>query len=989
VVTSTSRAAPVSTYRLQLHAGFGFAAARDIVSYLARLGITDCYSSPHLMATPGSLHGYDICDHNRLNPDLGSDAEYEAWTDALGAHGLGHLVDIVPNHMTADPDANGWWRDVLENGPSSPFSAYFDVDWTPIKPELRHRVLLPILGDQYGAVLERGELQLRVASGTLVLQYGARTLPLNPRQLPRVLGLDASVVGRELAAGSPESLEYLSILTALANLPPTTERDPARVDERHREKEIARQRLARLVDDSPAVAAHLDACVRVVNGTAGDPASFDRLHDLLEHQAYRLAYWRTAFDEINYRRFFDVNELIALRMEDARVFQAAHGLLERLVAAGRITGFRVDHPDGLFDPAAYLDRLQALARRARPGGDDGSPFYVVVEKILSGGEQLRPDWATAGTTGYAFLNTVCGLFIDGRHAQRLRRVYARLAGQQPAFDQVAYQCKRVITLTSMASELSVLAHALNRLSEADRRHRDFTLDSCRKALREVIACLPIYRTYVSERGVDASDRQAVEAAIAEALRRNPLMERSIVEFLSGILLPDAVAETPRDHDRLRFAMKLQQFSGPVQAKGVEDTAFYRYHALIAANDVGGHPARLGVTPAEFHEASQVRLTRWPYELNATATHDTKRGEDARVRLAVISEMPDEWRRAVSEWMRVNGRHRTRLGGAWAPDRNDEYLFYQALAGAWPAELPAEPMPQAVAEELTDRVDGYMQKAVREAKVHTSWIDRDLGYARAVSDFVRRTLAGRQAGRFLASFVPVARRLAAAGASNSLAQLVLKLASPGVADFYQGTEFWDMSLVDPDNRRPVDFAARQTALDAMEPLLKAAHEGAPRLADIDRLAGRWTDGQVKLLVTAAGLRFRRDHPTLLQQGGYTPLDADGVLAAHIVAFARHDDSGTLVAVVPRLVLPLIHAGRLPCGDAWGDTALVLPRSLGGAGYRHVFTGETVRATPTESGARISVAEAFAHLSVALLWAPPPPGAGAELPAASWDNVGHSS
>ncbi len=978
-MTPARRRPPVSTYRLQLQAGCGFRAAADLVPYLADLGITDCYSSPCFKATPGSTHGYDIADHNALNPDLGSHADYLAWMDRLAAHGLGHLADIVPNHMTADADANPWWRDVLEHGEASPFSDYFDVDWAPIKPELRGKVLLPILGDPYGDVLARGELGVRFAGGTLRLHYGDRTLPLNPRHWPRVLGLDAPEVGHALPDGAQDTLEYSSILQELSTLPPRSARSPAQAETRERPQdvELIRDRLARLAAGSSEVAAHIEACLAAINGTPGEAPTFDRLHELLEQQAYRLAYWRTAFDEINYRRFFDVNALVALRMEDPRVFEAAHGLVGRLVADGRITGLRVDHPDGLFDPAVYLERLQRLAAGSPPvapgtsadaSAADGDRFYVVVEKILTMGEILRPDWIADGTTGYTFLNQVAGLFIDGRQAQRLRRVYARLTGQQStSFDEVAYTCKRVITLTSMASELNVLSHALNRLSEADRRFRDFTLDNCRKALREVVACLPIYRTYVSERGVSDFDRAAVDRALTEAIRRNPLLEPSIFEFLRGILLPaapDAGQPPAFAAARLRFAMKLQQFSGPVHAKGVEDTAFYRYHALIAANDVGGHPGRLGVLPAEFHEASRARLATSPFGMNATATHDTKRGEDARVRLAVISEIPDEWARAVSAWMRLNARHRTRLGTAWAPDRNDEYLFYQALVGVWPAERRDAAVPDRADDGLVARLDEYMQKAVREAKVHTSWIDRDPGYARAVSVFVHKTLTGSTAVRFLKTCVPMARRLAAVGAVNSLAQLVLKLASPGVADFYQGTELWDLSLVDPDNRRPVDYGRRRVMLDALVPLLAAGAEGQPRLDELTTLADAWPDGRIKLLVTAAGLRFRRAHAELIQLGDYVPLAADGA-TDQIVSFARRDRSGTLIAVVPRLVLPIME-DRPPRGEVWAGSWLVLPGEIGGGPYRNIITGEDVWPVAGPDAVRLPVQAALSTCPVALLW-----------------------
>ena len=684
---------PTSTYRLQFSQRFGFAAARELLPYLADLGVTDCYSSPTLRATPGSTHGYDVCDHGRLNPELGTERDFVAWCAALRVAGMGQIFDFVPNHMSCDPTTNPWWRDVLENGPSSPYARYFDIDWDPVKPELKGKVLLPLLGDQYGRVLERGELRLHFEAGALHLRYFERDLPINPRQSPRVLGLGIDRLDQRVV-GDAVQREYLSILTALQNLPAYTERDPGRIVERQREKEVARERLARLVADSTAIRKHIDAAVTIANGVPGDRATFDMLHGLLEQQAYRLAYWRTAVDEINYRRFFDINELVGLRMEEPAVFEAAHGLIRRLIASGQISGLRIDHPDGLFDPAEYFHQVQRMARQSRPDVDQ--PLYVVAEKILSPGESLRADWSVAGTTGYDFLNLVSGLFIDGRHVRRLRRVYTRLTGRQESFEQVVYQSKRTIMLTAMASELNVLAHALNRISERDRRYRDFTLNSCRAVLREVIARFPVYRTYISGRGITGFDRAAVDEAIAQARRCNPLMEASIFEFLGDILLtPPAASPSPDDaatQERAQFAMKFQQFTGPVQAKGVEDTAFYRYHVLISANDVGGHPGRLGVTPAEFHDANLRRLECWPRELITTATHDTKRGEDARMRINVLSEIPEAWRRAVAEWMRINARHRSRIGGLWAPDRNDEYLFYQTLVGVWPAELAQEPLP---------------------------------------------------------------------------------------------------------------------------------------------------------------------------------------------------------------------------------------------------------------------------------------------------------
>jgi (1->4)-alpha-D-glucan 1-alpha-D-glucosylmutase len=956
--TDPSRS-PVSTYRLQLHGDFGFEAARDLVPYLASLGITDCYSSPHFKANPGSRHGYDICDHRSLNPELGREGDYDAFCAALTAHGLGHIVDIVPNHMAADPRSNPWWRDVLENGPSSPFAVFFDIDWEPVKTELHGKVLLPVLGDQYGRVLERGELQLGFADGALHLRYFGLDLPVNPRQAPRVLGLQVDRLEQELG-DAPAVREYVSVLTALRNLPAYTERDPARIVERQREKEVARERLARLAAGSPAIAHHVDRVVRDANGVAGQRVSFETLHELLEHQAYRLAYWRTASDEINYRRFFDINELVGLRMEEPAVFQASHVLLKRLIAEGKITGLRVDHPDGLFDPASYFARLQDLA---------GRPFYVVAEKVLSDNERLRADWQVAGTTGYNFLNQVSGLFVDSRHVQKLRRLYARLTGRTESFAEVAYRSRLAVMLTAMASELNVLAHALNRLSEKNPASRDFTLNSCRRVLREIAACFPVYRTYLSARDSSTMDRDVITTAVSEASRRNPLIEQSIFDFARTMLLPEHACDEREpatgSDERWQFAKRVQQFTAPVQAKGVEDTAFYRYHVLISANDVGGHPGRPAVSPGEFHTSNQQRLIDWPLELLATTTHDTKRGEDARARINVVSEVPEEWRKLVAEWMRINARSRTTVDGAWAPDRNDEYLYYQALLGVWPAETASSPVSTRAEQGLVDRLVEYMRKAVREAKVHTSWLHDRAEYGHAVARFVERTLTGATAARFLASFVPFQRRIAQAGMVNSLSQLVLKLASPGVPDFYQGSELWDLSLVDPDNRRPVDYGTRRRLLAGLSPLIERLATGEAAGQEVEELLHHWIDGRIKLLITTCGLRFRRDHNELFLRGKYEGLVVEGHGADHLVSFARHDASGTLVAAVPRLIMSLTRDSRaLPRGPgAWEDTRIVLPDWATAPSYRHLLTCESVNVAER----RLSASAVFHTMPVALLWA----------------------
>jgi (1->4)-alpha-D-glucan 1-alpha-D-glucosylmutase len=1047
---------PVTLYRVQLHQGFTFDDARALVPYLAQLGVTDLYASPILTAARGSTHGYDISDHGALNPELGGDAAHARLSRTLADHRLGHLLDIVPNHMAADPVRNVWWRDVLENGPSSPYARYFDVDWTPVKPELTDKVLLPILGDQYGAVLERGELRLGFEQGALTLTaYGDRQLPTNPQQSVALLRHDLERLREQHGDDDAHVREFLSILTALQNLPPAGERDPDKVAERHREKEVARDRLARLVEASPAVRAHIDTAIAAWNGVPGDPRSFDRLHALLEAQCYRLAYWRTASDEINYRRFFDVNDLAGIRMEDEAVFDATHALVLRLVAEGRVTGLRVDHPDGLYDPIAYAERLQDRVRQihgasASPGGPGFAsgaesetalatqrrPLYIAIEKILSAHESLPDPWPVYGTTTYSFLNAVNGLFVDTTNAKSMRRIYARLTGRNDSFATLMYQGKKLIILTSLASEMNVLSHALNDLSESSRTSRDFTLNGLRKALMEVIACFPVYRTYVSARGASDADRAVIRLAVARAKRRNPAMERSIFDFIERVLLPPAPlgdapeeeradrgpwAEGPSDsrsslaepgtecvaervgfQRRLAFAMRFQQYTGPVHAKGVEDTAFYRYHPLVSLNEVGGDPERFGLTATEFHDANRARLTHWPYEMIGTATHDTKRGEDARARIDVLSEMPDEWRHAVGRWMRTNASARTTIDGEHAPDRNDEYLYYQALIGAWPAEPLDAPIPAGVPEEFVDRLQRYMQKAIKEAKIHSSWVNEHQPYEQALANFVSRTLRGASARGFLQAFLPFQRRVARLGALNSLGQLALKLCSPGVVDLYQGTELWDLTLVDPDNRRPVDFDLRRTALEDLSHIVSDDATVDARETAVAHLLDTWTDGRIKLLLTMALLRQRREQPDLFLDGDYLPLPgADAPSDRHLVAFARQLGSRAIIVMAPRFTSQLAPAAaadtgggsahdaqradgthaadgtgngraqRWPVGfDPWRTMRVQLPESLAGRTFTHLLTGASVRPLVTGREASLPAADVFKSFPLAVLIAHEP-------------------
>jgi (1->4)-alpha-D-glucan 1-alpha-D-glucosylmutase len=1002
--TDRPRWFPVSTYRLQLHRGFRFPDAQAVVPYLATLGVTACYSSPQLRARPGSTHGYDITNHNELNPELGTEAEYDGFTRALAGQDLVQLVDFVPNHMGIDPEANPWWQDVLENGACSAHAHFFDVDWDPVKPELKGKVLLPILGDQYGNVLERGELRLWYADGALHLDYFDHQLPINPRQATKLYRHGLDQLKAELGEQDPHLREFLSIISALQNMPAYTESDPERIAERKREKEVSRERLGRLLDQSERIRRHIEDAIIAFNGKPGRPESFDLLHDLLEAQAYRLAYWRVAAHEINYRRFFDINDLAGLRMEDPEVFSTTHALLQRLLAEQRIAGVRIDHPDGLYDPARYFEMLQDLARAAWRG--EGAPdvepsggrsLYLLAEKILSASETLPTSWAIHGTTGYNFLNGLNGLFISQPAARPLRKLYSRVTGRNEPFAEVVYASKKLIMETSMSSELNVLSHALDQLAESNRRSRDFTLESLRRVLQEFVACFPVYRTYVNASGWTPSDRQVIETAVLTARRRNPAMESSIFDFLREVLLPRVPGDRapegghaagdrrrgypPADEEdyrrRLHFSMRVQQYTSPVQAKGIEDTAFYRYNLLVSMNEVGGEPSRFGRTPEEFHQMNAARLDRWPLEMLSTATHDTKLGEDVRARINALSELVDEWRRELSRWVRTNGSNRTMAQGDWAPDRNDEYRFYQVLLGAWPAELTLEPGTDpvpAAPPALVARMREYMIKAIKEAKVHTSWVTDNKAYEGGVTAFVERSLTGPTASRFVAAFLPFQRRIALLGVLNSLSALLLKIASPGVPDFYQGTELWDLSLVDPDTRRPVDFERRREWLAELEPALAPPSGGPDDAAAVatraDRIAdllAHWRDGRIKLFLTACGLRFRRDHRELFLAGDYLPLEVDVTVPADLVVFARRRQEQTVIAVAPRLVASVTSSDRpFPVGgESWKTSRILLPADLHARTFRNVFTGEEVRAVSHREQAWIFAGEALRTCPVAML------------------------
>jgi (1->4)-alpha-D-glucan 1-alpha-D-glucosylmutase len=913
------RRLPESTYRVQFHKGFTFRDAAAIVPYLADLGVTHLYASPYLKATPGSTHGYDVIDHAALNPELGTGEDFDALLAALDRHGMSHILDTVPNHVGVATNDNAWWNDVLEHGPRSRYAEYFDIAWrgSP-RPELHDKVLLPVLGGHYGDVLEKGELTLTYEDGRLAVNYYARRFPIDPGSYSFVLD----------------------------RVPGSTE-----------------QGLA------------------AFHGRPGDPRSFDLLDQLLNKQSYRLAYWRVASDEINYRRFFDINDLAALSMERDEVFHDTHELILDLLANGKLTGLRIDHPDGLYDPEKYFRTLQRehvlnIARRdpalagadvqsilpalregidhALPTGNDAGhtdwPAYVVAEKILAPDEPLPPHWAVDGTSGYDFLNKVNGLFIDAAAEQAFTWLYQQQTGDRTPFPDLVYRKKRLILETALASELQMLSHQLDRIAQTDRHTRDFTHNGLRHALREVIACFPVYRSYVSDRGLRDTDVAHVETAVERAVARNPKTDASIFHFVRDTLLLRTPANMTAGQRaaRIRFAGKFQQVTSPTTAKGIEDTAFYIYNRFASLNEVGGEPDHFGVSPDALHAYLQDRQTRWPYALAALSTHDTKRSEDVRARLNVLSEIPDRWAAAVARWSQFNEPHRRDVAGQFVPGPNEEYLIYQTLVGAWPLDA------DAADEFFIARIRAYLQKALREAKVFTSWTDPNTPYEDAIAAFVGAILDPRTSATFLADFLPFRREIAEAGLINSLAQTLLRLTAPGVPDTYQGTELWDFSLVDPDNRRPVDYDRRRTMLAALK-----SRGVNPELAREAMASAH--DGRVKLLVTSRALEARRQHPGLFTAGAYEALQIDGDGADRIFGFVRRVPGGAVaVTIVPRLVGGLA-ANRSPGhADAWGDARLRLPQTRGNSGFRDVLTGAR-----HPGSTDVPLAQLLSSLPVALL------------------------
>jgi (1->4)-alpha-D-glucan 1-alpha-D-glucosylmutase len=984
LASGRQRTRPLSTYRLQLHSGFRFEDARTLVPYLHALGISHYYVSPILKSRAGSTHGYDITDHNQLDPEIGSEEDFHALVSELRRAGLGLILDLVPNHMGVGHGSNPWWQDVLQNGQSSRYAHYFDIDWTPLKNELRGKVLLPILGASYGEELDQGHIAIdfNPAAGEFNCNYYDNRVALDPQTYPLIFE------GMEDRRGGASDAEWKSsgqadlevLLDEFRTLPPHSTFEGDELHRRRREVPRLTARLAKMAHDYPAVAETIERAIRLCNGRPGDHRSFDLLHRLLEAQSFRLAHWRVSGEEINYRRFFDINDLVGLCMEVPEVFDATHKLIRRLLAESLIDGVRLDHPDGLFNPVQYFTRLQMLYAAAHCCGPEPSgalaengietdvvghyeacdwqepPLYTLVEKILEHGEELPRDWPVAGTVGYEFGNLLNGIFIETRNARPFTTLYNRFIGAPMEVAGVIYAAKKLILKESLAGEALVLMHLADRIASADRYARDFTRAALLLAIRETIACFPVYRTYIDERGnVGENDRRHIEMAIARAKRRNEGMSTKVFDFLRDILLlraPSHAASAADYKKRLRFTLKFQQLTGPVMAKGLEDTACYVYNRLLSENEVGSSPEEFGFTTADFHAGNGERRERWPDSMLGTSTHDSKRSEDVRARLNVLTEMPKIWGAAAMRWRRLNNPKKRAIGdGRLVPDRNEEYLLYQTLVGVWPLKVA---MDDAERKQFIGRMQQYMSKAAHEAKVNLSWTNQNPEYVQALEDFVARLLQPGTATRpnlFLRAIEQFLPTVQFFGCINSVAQVLLKLTSPGLPDIYQGQELWDFSLVDPDNRRPVDFARRQQMLETLL--------AAPPLNKGEMLR-EFEDGRLKLWTTAATLRFRRDHPEIFKDGGYRPLEAHGAKRDHLVAFARERRGEFVVTAVPRLAYTLCSGDRNSrFADSWGDTRIMLPSAT--AAVENVLTGEKLQ-VPEGS---ISCRELFSSLPIALL------------------------
>jgi (1->4)-alpha-D-glucan 1-alpha-D-glucosylmutase len=912
-------AIPIATYRLQLTANFDFDAAASIVPYLKALGITHLYASPFMKSRKGSTHGYDIVDHAQINPELGGEAGFERLSRTLKQHDLGLILDFVPNHVGVHFADNPWWLDVLEWGPASPHAVSFDIDWDLLPYRARGGVLLPVIGSSYGQALEKGQIELRYDAdeGSFSAWYFEHRLPIAPERYSEILRSLVKEAGAEADTAGKRILDLASRAKGL--------RHPNR-----KEAPAFKAELKSISGGADLIARGLDA----YRAGPDRPAQVLALHHLLERQHYKLGHWRLASSDINYRRFFDVNTLAGLRVEDPGTFDAIHRLVKKLIAEGRLQGLRLDHIDGLRDPAQYFQRLRRLIRQAQ--GKDTRPFYIVIEKILGEQEKLHAFGGVHGTTGYEWLNTITQVLIDGKGLEPLDEVWRQVSNMPPRLEPVLKDAKRRVLETLLTSEFTVLTRLLARIAGGHYSTRDYSADSLRQALELYVLHFPVYRTYLTSADPSPHDRSLISEAIEKARADWFAADEGIFEFLRDALTMDLIKPGGPAHSAprvRRFASKVQQFTGPMMAKSLEDTAFYRYHRLLALNEVGGDPSAKALSADAFHEAMKIRAREWPHGMTATATHDTKRGEDARARLMALAELPGEWASAVARWKILNAPHLVIAGEMRAPSAAFEYMLYQALLGAWPSGQRDD--------AFLERMQAYALKAAREGKQETSWLNPNPAYEAGLQTFIERILDRSASAEFLNSLETLAQRVARLGALNSLSQITLKATMPGVPDFYQGTEFWDLSLVDPDNRRPVDFVERAAVLASLE---------AP---DWESLAQNWPNGHLKLAWTRHLLKLRTELAGVFTHGDYQPLEITGPHRDHVIAFARRHGRDAIITAVAKSFAPMSQGGRIwPRADAF-DGALNLK-------------GYSVEGIAGETGATdVRLSALFRHLPVAAL------------------------
>jgi (1->4)-alpha-D-glucan 1-alpha-D-glucosylmutase len=924
---------PLATYRIQFNPNFTFDHCKQILSYLQQLGISDIYASPIFQARQGSMHGYDVVDPNQINQELGGEESFLELAKEREARDMGWLQDIVPNHMAYDGQ-NSMLMDVLESGQDSGYYHYFDVNWNHVYENIQGRILAPFLGEFYDVCLERGDIQLHYEESGLSIRYYDLHLPLNINTYSTVFTYNLNKLKRRMRR-DPNYMRLLAVLYSLRSIPSKED-----LLERRDQISFAKELLWELYQ-TPDIRQYIDEAISTFNGKPGDSASFDLMDDLLNQQYFHLTFWKVGAEEINYRRFFTINELIAVRMQDKEVFQQHHSLTLKFLEDKHFTGVRIDHIDGILDPVEYLHRLREKSPDA----------YIVIEKILESHEQLPDEWPIQGTSGYDFLNKLNGLFCLTENGDSFTQIYNKFIGTRHSYTEIVDSKKRLILDTNLSGDVDNLAYAFKQIASRHRYANDLTFSSMRKALVEVLAAFPVYRIYVEDSSLSEYEQAYIHQALELARENAPILLNEF-KFIEKVLLLDYADFLSAEERKpwIDFTQRLQQLSSALMAKGVEDTAFYVYNRLLALNEVGGDPGTFGTTLAEFHQYNQHRAATWPSAINATATHDTKRGEDTRARLQVLSELPEEWQHGLEEWHQANSQWKRNRKRSELPNRNDEYFIYQTLLGSYP-------FYDYEYTQFVDRVKAYVVKAVREAKVHTAWLRPDSEYEEAAEHFVERILERSENNEFLKSFIPFQQKIQHYGIFNSLSQLAIKLTAPGAPDIYQGTELWDLSMVDPDNRRPVDYQQRLHFLTDMNKKL----EQDPLHLLTELLSDR-RDGRIKLFLMAQTLKQRHLYPELFLEGSYLPLDVLGPKSEHIVAFARQYQKQFFLVVVPRFLTAVIPEDQDPFGEeVWQDTQVQLPPESGSS-WQDVLTQQSFKATKQKM---LPVAKILQHFPVGLL------------------------